>query len=907
MLFQLLIIVDSTSQDVKILGKSNPTAPYNGWIQIRATGPLAPFTITIVRQDGWYATKYGINGDVYFYSLSSGMYKIIVQGFKACPYEFEVILIDCESLKIINTKITDKCNTQSKEQYRATTSLGSVSIEVTGGLPPYKFEWRDQNGVNLNILVNKATLLEAGFYTVKVTDKNNCSIFQKFEIKSSKLRTDVKRQIAFCYTQDNVELLMEPFNKEMTYIWSNGQKSNSYGLMKWTLYNQNGKDQNVNIIDPATNCSLHEKFSLSIGEWYLIPEIKQSPSSPSSNDGIVNVYFALNSNFYGNWNGYGLLEIQRNGSFFRYENVDPKGGSRSITLYNLPEGEYHFILTDQKACFIASDVLILYYCENKSNIPTIKINDYSLPYNAPDSYIKASATYYGGDISKCKYKWFSNEHYFKYTSLPEIYHSDLLKVVSGASKYIYVRMMCPCGIVEDKILHSPCDEWRIPIKNKILEHFCYGTLPTGKVYEPDKIAKIEFDIETNSTWLSQGPQGLSIYNKRIKEFKWIDGTPVDYSFNSNAQLIHISRTIEYPSSYPGSYDFELVDGNGCIHQEFSQVGNTFKIEEGSEDKCIYFTSCNGLNGLNDLEKHIEGKLQLSNINNSCEAYFSCGEKLISKITGYTQFGEYTTTIGQTTNCTAFKWCVFNTLFTSLDPKFNPGLQIYYTDPSNKITSGKTYGYYKEIEVPCCTDLPSNVLEFKERLKLINESGIDFEKMDMDDESKNPCVGIVKCSSGYYYKYNGILKSEYYCKLADGTCKRCITCEFNPNGVSFTTEEKCFTLNTRNCNDSRDCPPVSPPPIENLETRSQISNVQVFPNPFNEEIIIRCPDLNSNKEVKCDVSIYNATGESFLNTNIYFSNTESDKKINTKSLPSGFYILKCNFENAIVQSFKIIKI
>lgn len=87
-------------------------------------------------------------------------------------------------------------------------SNGNITLDITGGRPPYTYKWYKGNTADSNNSIQNATtnalgLLEAGFYTTQVEDTNpfgtNCVIIKTFEIKQpNELTLSVLPTIAYC-------------------------------------------------------------------------------------------------------------------------------------------------------------------------------------------------------------------------------------------------------------------------------------------------------------------------------------------------------------------------------------------------------------------------------------------------------------------------------------------------------------------------------------------------------------------------------------------------------------------------------------------------------------------------------------------------------------------------------------
>ncbi len=122
----------------------------NGMIRTNVKGGTTPYRF--VWNTG--ATTQDLKG------LTSGSFDVKVTDSKGCSHTDSITLIKPEPL-VANLLDTEhiKCNGEHK---------GKVNVAVTGGTPPYQYNWnhgsKEQNLINVI----------AGNYTIKVTDANQC-------------------------------------------------------------------------------------------------------------------------------------------------------------------------------------------------------------------------------------------------------------------------------------------------------------------------------------------------------------------------------------------------------------------------------------------------------------------------------------------------------------------------------------------------------------------------------------------------------------------------------------------------------------------------------------------------------------------------------------------------------------
>jgi PKD repeat protein len=140
-------------------------------------------------------------------SLSTGKHFVTVVDSKGCT-QVSSVNISSTGFPIIKNVLVSDISCQK---------LGSISVDVAGGSPPYKFIW--SNGKDSSSVLG----LEKGDYDVTVTDKFGCKTeLEDLRIldKSSVLTLD------FLQKSCNVELKVSNGSAPFTYLWNNGNKTN---------------------------------------------------------------------------------------------------------------------------------------------------------------------------------------------------------------------------------------------------------------------------------------------------------------------------------------------------------------------------------------------------------------------------------------------------------------------------------------------------------------------------------------------------------------------------------------------------------------------------------------------------------------------------------------------------------
>ncbi|HXK80769.1 MAG TPA: gliding motility-associated C-terminal domain-containing protein [Bacteroidales bacterium] len=99
-------------------------------------------------------------------NIAAGTYHVTVSDNNNCSVILEATISEPDEI-IINTE-----NIVDVACYSENT--GEINISVSGGTPPYLYEWEDESGNNMGINSPHISTLHAGTYTVSVYDNNSC-------------------------------------------------------------------------------------------------------------------------------------------------------------------------------------------------------------------------------------------------------------------------------------------------------------------------------------------------------------------------------------------------------------------------------------------------------------------------------------------------------------------------------------------------------------------------------------------------------------------------------------------------------------------------------------------------------------------------------------------------------------
>jgi gliding motility-associated-like protein len=205
------------------------------------------------------------------------------------------------------------------------SNTGSIETEVTGGTPPYTYAW--STGATSPDIYS----LQAGEYTLTVTDDNGCLISETFTLtQPDALIAEITSGNVLCKGGDDGYISVEVSGgiKPYSYNWSNGHTEKSHeqliaGTYNITITDANGCELNesVQITEPSENLTLSQSIT--------------DISCYGNSDGEIQV------NPLGGTSPY---------SFKWYDSESNVLNETGSLLSNAPAGDYRVTVTDDNGC-----------------------------------------------------------------------------------------------------------------------------------------------------------------------------------------------------------------------------------------------------------------------------------------------------------------------------------------------------------------------------------------------------------------------------------------------------------------------------------------------------------------------------------------------------------------------------
>jgi gliding motility-associated-like protein len=202
---------------------------------------------------------------------------------------------------------------------------GAIDLTVTGGQPPYAFQWDDST-----VTTEDRSGLSLGNYTVTITDQFGCEITQTILIRGNALFVDITGSSfngagVSCTGECDGEVLALPGNGigNLTYKWSNGPTS-----------------QVISNVCPGTyTVTVTDELGQTAIASYEIVEPEKL---------ILQLQIACASE-PGTADGSALAQVSGGKSPYDFEWSD---GSSNAQLQNASPGQYVLVVSDNNGCQI---------------------------------------------------------------------------------------------------------------------------------------------------------------------------------------------------------------------------------------------------------------------------------------------------------------------------------------------------------------------------------------------------------------------------------------------------------------------------------------------------------------------------------------------------------------------------
>ncbi|MDX1279263.1 SprB repeat-containing protein, partial [Oceanihabitans sediminis] len=432
-----------TSEDVLCNGQAE------GSVNLSVTGGTPPYSYN------WSngATTEDLS------NIPAGTYNVTVTDDNGCTTTNSVTINEPDALASSLTSEDVLCNGQAE---------GSVNLTVTGGTPPYSYNW--SNGETTEDLSN----IPAGTYNVTITDDNGCITTNSVTINEpDALASSLTSEDVLCNGQaeGSVNLSITGGNPPYSYNWSNGETTEDLSNIPAGTYNVTITDDNG--CTTTNSVTINEPDALA--------------SSLTSEDVLCN----------GQAEGSVNLTVTGGTAPYSY---NWSNGETTEDLNNIPAGTYNVTITDDNGCITTNSVTI----------------------NEPDA-LASSLT---SEDVLCN---------------GQAEGSVNLSVTGGTAPYSYNWSN---GVITEDLSNIPAGTYNVTITD---DNGC-TTTNSVTISEPDALASSLTSEDVLCNGQAEGSVSLSVTG----------GTP-PYSYNwSNGAITEDLNNIP-----AGTYNVTITDDNGC--------------------------------------------------------------------------------------------------------------------------------------------------------------------------------------------------------------------------------------------------------------------------------------------------------------------------------------------------------
>lgn len=245
-------------------------------------------------------------------SLASGTYTVTATDANGCTRSQSFTLTQpAAPLSGSLSATAAACNSQNS---------GAISTNISGGTTPYSYSW--SNGSSVSSLNS----INAGTYTVTVTDANGCSIVRTTVVNqpAAALSATLNKNDVSCYGNNSGSLAVNPAGgtSPYNYIWSTGFTTQAISSLSIGTYT-------VTVTD-ANGCTVSASSSI------------QQPAAALQ-------LSATNTDINCTGNSIGSIDLSVSGGTTPYSYLW-NNGSSTQDITNLSSNTYTVIVTDAQGC-----------------------------------------------------------------------------------------------------------------------------------------------------------------------------------------------------------------------------------------------------------------------------------------------------------------------------------------------------------------------------------------------------------------------------------------------------------------------------------------------------------------------------------------------------------------------------
>ncbi|MFK7810095.1 MAG: lamin tail domain-containing protein [Saprospiraceae bacterium] len=348
----------------------------SGAISVEANGGISPYN---------YSWNTGSN-ESQIEDLVAANYNLVITDNNGCTYEQNIEVTEPESISYTAFQQTNNnCFGENN---------GVISLNATGGVGNYTYSW--SNGVP----ENSAGALTAGEYSVTITDGNDCTFTDLFEITEPTEITVASNVINLdCYNDNDGSIQVNTSGGTGGYqlLWNTGATTP-------LLENLMQGDYTLTVTDELA-CTTVQTFSVEEPAQLLSTLVGFPVVCNDASDGAL------------------ALSIIGGTAPFTYEWID---GSTDDELNNLSAGEYSVTITDANDCVTEEQ-------ETLVNPPILEATYDQVDNECFEGMTGSLSTNISGGVAPYNYNWSNGDNNALTTDLAAAEYTLTLTDANGCS------------------------------------------------------------------------------------------------------------------------------------------------------------------------------------------------------------------------------------------------------------------------------------------------------------------------------------------------------------------------------------------------------------------------------------------------------------------------------------------
>ncbi|QSE98718.1 T9SS type A sorting domain-containing protein [Fulvivirga lutea] len=289
-------------------------------------------------------------------NLLAGEHIVQITDATGCIVSQSIIVTDDASLEP-SIEVVDISNSACD------LAIGSASVQMTGGLPPYTYQWND----NSNSTNATATGLIAGTYTVIGTDKKGCQVSVSLQVvdEPDPVLSFVSKTSSACgLSLGTAEVLMSGGEEPYTYYWNDPENQTTSFAERLSAgsYQVYGEDAN-GCTTNTLQISINDLPSMQINTVEIIPTSCHDSADGEAIIEVVNAAEPYSISWNDNNSQNDLHLVNVSGGDYEVTIIDNNGCSQSLTV-TIPSPEPISILNTvytEPSCFDGCDGSIEVY------------------------------------------------------------------------------------------------------------------------------------------------------------------------------------------------------------------------------------------------------------------------------------------------------------------------------------------------------------------------------------------------------------------------------------------------------------------------------------------------------------------------------------------------------------------